>query len=170
MPAKPNKFTKSVMERIELEEFEGAQPLPVAAVFAAAPPPVAAEPDQAEKAETMKPVGFFMALALLFIIKQELVIQKIDDDLSADKKTFLPTKEARIKFIGFAILTFLYAFAFNYAGFILATLVIPAVGMFFLGVRSIKVLTLVPILLTVGVYVAFKIILKVSLPTGILGI
>jgi len=118
----------------------------------------------------MRPVGYLMVLSLLFIIKQELVIQKIDDNLSTKKETLFSTKGDRANFIVFALLTFLYTIAFNYAGFTIATLVFPAVAMFFGGIRSIKVLTLVPILLTISVYIAFGVILRVSLPTGILGI
>jgi len=117
----------------------------------------------------MKPVGILMVFSLLFIIKQELIIQKMDDT-SAEEETFFSSKENRTKFIVYAILTILYALAFNYAGFILATLIVPAATMFYGGVRSIKMLTFMSILLTVIVYVAFRIILRVNLPTGVLGI
>ena len=117
----------------------------------------------------IKPVGFLMALSLLFVIKQELVIQKIDDNLAIDKEIFF-TKEEFIKFVGFALLVLLYIFGLPYAGFIAATLVFPVVAMLFGGVRSVKILILAPVILTTCIYVLFKIFLMVPLPIGVLGI
>ena len=118
----------------------------------------------------MKAVAVLMVLSLAFVIKGELVITKIDDNLPHEKMPFFSTKEDYVKFTGFALLSFLYIVAFIYAGFIIATLVFPVVAMFFLGVRSVKVLIFTPILLTAGIYIMFKIILMISLPVGLLGI
>lgn len=119
---------------------------------------------------TMRAVAILMVLSLAFIIKKEVVIQKAGNHLPEEKESFLPNKESYIKLLGFTLLTFLYISAFIYAGFIIATLVFPVAAMYFLGVRSVRTLILVPILSTATIYIIFKMILMVSLPTGVLGI
>lgn len=118
---------------------------------------------------TIKTVAILMVLSLAFILKEEVVIQKADDNLPEEKESFLSTTENYIKFIGFVLLFFLYIFAFTYVGFFIATLVFLVAAMYFLSVRSIKILLLVPTLLTASIYIVFKMILMISLPTGVLG-
>lgn len=119
---------------------------------------------------TIRWVALLMALSLVFIIKKEVVIQKTDDNLPQKKESFLPDKESYVKFLGFALLSFLYIAAFVYGGFILSTLLFPVVAMMFLGVRDVKTLVLVPALSTMSIYVIFKMVLSVPLPTGLLGV
>ena len=119
---------------------------------------------------TIRAVAILMLVSLAFIIKKDVVIHKSDNNLPEVKEFFLPTREHYIKFLGFALLSFLYIFAFIYAGFIISTLAFPVVAMYFLGVRKVRTLILVPVLSTATIYIIFKMILMVSLPTGVLGI
>lgn len=119
---------------------------------------------------TIRAVAILMLLSLAFIIKREVVIQKTDSDASDKQDPFLSSREDYVKFFGFALLSFLYISAFIYAGFIIATLVFPIVTMYFLGVRNVKILLLVPALSTIVIYIIFKLILGVSLPSGVLSI
>ena len=118
----------------------------------------------------IKPLALLMALSLVFIIKGELVIRKIDDALSHKKEPFFASKKDCIQFLGFTLLSCLYIYAMPYAGYVIATLLFSAVAMFFLGVRSRKALFLVPVILTATIYLMFKTILTISLPIGVLGI
>ena len=118
----------------------------------------------------MKPLALLMALSLVFIIKSELIIRKIDDALPHKKEPFFASKKDYIQFMGFTLLACLYIYAMPYAGFIIATLLFSAVAMYFLGLRNRKALILVPVILTAAIYLMFKIILTVSLPIGVLDI
>jgi hypothetical protein len=118
----------------------------------------------------IKAVGVFMVLSLAFVIKEELVVQKADDDIQGEKPSFFSAKTACMNFIAFSLLSFLYIIALPYAGFIIATLVFPAIAMLFWGVGSVIKLIVAPILLTAGIYLLFKVFLMISLPVGFLGI
>ena len=118
----------------------------------------------------VKVVAALMALSLVFVIKGELLIQKADDSPLEYKKPFFSSAEECTKSIGFTLLAFLYFAALVYAGFIISTLAYSVAALFFLGVRSIKTLILLPILLTAGTYIMFKIVLLVPLPVGVFGI
>ena len=118
----------------------------------------------------IKAVGILMLVSLAFVIKDELVIQKVEDSFPKEKKPFFSTKEDCVRFMSFTILSFLYIVALPYAGFIISTLIFPAAAMFFLGVRRVRSLVITPILLTVSTYILFKVFLMVSLPVGLFGI
>ena len=118
----------------------------------------------------IKPLAVFIALSLIFIFKGEVLIQKVDDIPLEEKKPYFSSKEEYIKLIGFTFLILLYFVALTYVGFITSTPVFSAAAMFVLGVRNIKVLILLPVLLTAGTYILFKVILSVNLPVGMLGI
>jgi hypothetical protein len=115
-------------------------------------------------------IAALMALSLVFVIKEELVIQKVDDGPPEEKKPYFSSKGELINFIGFTLLVSLYFIALPYLGFIISTAVYSLATMLFLSVRSIKVLILLPILLTASTYIMFRIFLLVPLPVGVFGI
>ena len=53
-------------------------------------------------------------------------------------------------------------------GFIVVTAVFMAIMVYFLGERSWRIMTLVPVLSAVGLYVVFAVWLRVPLPKGII--
>ena len=115
-------------------------------------------------------VGILMALSLIFVIKEEFVIQKVDDSPPEVKTPFFAAKDELKNFIGFTFLVALYLVALPYLGFIISTAVYSLTTMLFLGVKSPKVLILLPILLTASAYIMFRIFLLVPLPVGVFGI
>lgn len=118
----------------------------------------------------IRPLAISMALLLVFIVKGEFIIQKVDDSPPEEKKPYFSSKEEYIKLISFTFLILLYFVALIYVGFIISTPVFSAAAMFALGVRNIKVLILVPVLLTASTYTLFRVVLSVNLPVGMLGI
>jgi hypothetical protein len=119
---------------------------------------------------TIRAVAILMFISLAFIIKKEIVIQRVNSCLPEEKKPFLPNRESYMKFFGFILLSSLYITAFTYAGFIVSTLAFPVAAMFFLGVRHARIMILVPVLSVAAIYIIFKVVLMISLPTGVLGI
>ncbi|HWM16626.1 MAG TPA: tripartite tricarboxylate transporter TctB family protein, partial [Microbacterium sp.] len=65
-------------------------------------------------------------------------------------------------------LSLLYAIVLNPVGYLVATPVFVAAGLYALSVRSKVVLIVVPIVLTAFCYYAFAEVLSVPLPSGIL--
>lgn len=57
-----------------------------------------------------------------------------------------------------------YSFSFEYIGFIFATLVFMVVGMILLGERRWKVLGLVPVISSVGIYYLFSKVFMIAMP------
>ena len=65
-------------------------------------------------------------------------------------------------------ITFLYIIAMPYLGFVISTLVYTFGIMFYLGMRNIFALTLVPVGLTLFGYFVFNSLLYIFLPPGII--
>jgi len=115
-------------------------------------------------------VAVLMIISLVFIIKEELIIQKADDCPAEEKKPFFSSTEECIKFVGFTALATFYFITLPYLGFIISTVIYSFVTMYFLGVRNIKVLILLPIILTACTHIMFRMLLLVPLPVGVFGI
>jgi hypothetical protein len=56
----------------------------------------------------------------------------------------------------------------NWLGFVLTTMLFMTVVIFGLGVRSWRILAMIPILAAAGLYILFAVLLSVPLPKGIL--
>lgn len=117
---------------------------------------------------------YAMCFFVVFVIKEEIEINKIEDEKEKSKDIFDINKwinnEETMKTFSFLSLMIIYLFSIPKLGFIISTLIFPAAIMNRLGLKSIKQLIIIPIVLTAAVYLMFEVWLLIPLPKGIFGI
>lgn len=109
-------------------------------------------------------------IILLFILTTILFLSTFNK-----KKELFPkereNKEDNIivsRVIGIVMITFFYIFLIDKIGFFTITEFFLVGVMYFLGIRSYKILLFVPSLFTLLLFIGFRLLLEVSTPIGIL--
>ncbi|HER25378.1 MAG TPA: tripartite tricarboxylate transporter TctB family protein [Candidatus Atribacteria bacterium] len=109
-------------------------------------------------------------IILLFILTTILFLSTFNK-----KKELFPkereNKEDNIivsRVIGIVMITFSYIFLIDKIGFFTITEFFLVGVMYFLGIRSYKILLFVPSLFTLLLFIGFRLLLEVSTPIGIL--
>lgn len=110
-----------------------------------------------------------MASAFLFICGFGLLIEALNRKKKGEKSEtpavdFSAMQSPAVVFL----IVVAYALGFRYVGFYTTTLVVTLALMLFMGVRSVKTLALVTVILLVFLYVLFTMQLGVPMPYGFL--
>ena len=110
-----------------------------------------------------------MASAFLFICGLGLLIEALNRKKKGEKSEtpavdFSAMQSPAVVFL----IVVAYALGFRYVGFYTTTLVVTLALMLFMGVRSVKTLALVTVILLVFLYVLFTMQLGVPMPYGFL--
>ena len=110
-----------------------------------------------------------MASAFLFICGLGLLIEALNRKKKGEKSetTAVDFSAMQSPAVVFLIVV-AYALGFRYVGFYTTTLVVTLALMLFMGVRSVKTLALVTVILLVFLYVLFTMQLGVPMPYGFL--
>jgi len=104
-----------------------------------------------------------------FAIKEDLIIRKDKPSASKKKeKKFTLLQKDRISIL-FVILTLANLLLLNVVGYIVTFFLFSLSLMLILGVRSIKILMLVPVSLILVLYLVFQRWLLIPLPMGFFG-
>jgi hypothetical protein len=113
----------------------------------------------------IKPVFYLMVL--LFCINAATDLRDI---LKQKEKTGEQGGDASFKAIlPFAALAILFVAALPYAGFLIASLVFLFAALFLFKVENKAVLYLMPVCVSIGLYLLFERVFSVELPVGFLG-
>ncbi len=104
-------------------------------------------------------------LTILLLVKAILVMKNKRTAEKVEKVSFA----GHMKYVLFVILiTVIYLFLINYLGYAISTFFYIFFLMWILGVRTIGMLILVPLLTTTALYLMFNHLLMVLLPKGII--
>lgn len=121
------------------------------------------------------PVSILILLCIVYIVVKEVLAYRNEAEPTAQKETkgsrslkenlglFLANRQLML-----LLFVFLYILVLPLLGTFLTTVIVPMLMMFYLGIRSRKVLFLVPLGLSLFVTIIFQIVMKISLPWGIL--
>lgn len=108
----------------------------------------------------------FMIL-FLFLLSIILLINSFRKDINIFSKKNIK-KIIFSRLIGTILLSIFYIFSIHFIGFYSVTFIYIMSTMYFLGIRNVKILLITSIFSTLLLYIAFKLILEVSTPKGIL--
>lgn len=111
----------------------------------------------------IRPLAILIAITYLIIFFKEYIHSKIRD--SSENMPFISTKEIKI-----LLLMIIYIFVIKYLGFVLTSFLSMLAMLYILDVRKIRHLLIFSSVSTVILYIAFKVILMVPLPSGLLGL
>ena len=114
---------------------------------------------------------YAMIVFTIFSVKGDLIIHKGDDVEDGAGKERIPSgfsQETARLFVFIAGIS-AYLTAMHWLGFIITTLVFIAGMMFYLGVRSKKLMIFVPVRLTALIYLMFDVWLSITLPVSMFG-
>ena len=125
-----------------------------------------ASQDIPEQSSAYPKALIILAFILTCVFMSRCVIRIRKEGIKKEEKTIEPG--AMLQVIVTMAITILYIFAMPYLGFVIATLIYSAGIMFYLGMRNIFALVLVPLGVTLFGYFVFNNILYIFLPRGII--
>ena len=106
------------------------------------------------------------ALTLLIVSNVIILIMEIRKALKEEPEPMDPLeKKSLIISVFMMAVIFLYGFAIDYLGYIISNIILMVIGLWVFGERKWKVLVIVPVVVTLLLYVIFKHGLMVSLPS-----
>lgn len=111
----------------------------------------------------IRPLFVLIAITYLIILFKEYIQSRIKD--SRENVAFISAKEMKI-----LLLMITYIFVIKYLGFVLTSFLSMLAMLYILEVRKIQHLLIFSSVSTVVLYIAFKVVLMVPLPSGLLGI
>lgn len=110
---------------------------------------------------------FTVILLIQSILK--LKFMKEDDPLAAKAESLNPLKDKGVLAALFLIvLCVLYVWFFKSLGYVLVSAIIAAIVMWLIGVRKPLQLALIAILVPLGMWLVFYVLLQVNIPMGVL--
>ena len=110
---------------------------------------------------------FTVILLIQSILK--LKFMKEDDPLAAKSESLNPLKDKGVLAALFLIvLCVLYVWFFKSLGYVLVSAIIAAIVMWLIGVRKPLQLALIAILVPLGMWLVFYVLLQVNIPMGVL--
>lgn len=114
---------------------------------------------------------YAMIIFTILSVKGDLTIQREGDIKDEPVKGNAPggLNHETIRLFVFIVSIGVYLVIMEWLGFIITTLVFIAGMMFYLGVRSKKLMVLVPVCLTMLIYLMFDVWLSITLPVSIFG-
>lgn len=111
----------------------------------------------------IRPVVLLLGITYLIILYNECFLKKINN--SVDNITYISSKEIKI-----LLLMIFYILVIQYLGFVITSFISMLAMLYVLEVKKIQHLLIFSSVSTLVLYVAFKVILMVPLPSGLFGL
>ena len=122
----------------------------------------------------IKPICFLIVLLYIYFIYQEYTKQKLEikqEKSSNVERTAISSHQIMLsKSVIIVVMTGIYVLLIQYLGFIITSIMFMGGMLYTLNVKNKWIIAIYSVLSTIILYFAFKIILMVPLPTGILSI
>ncbi len=111
----------------------------------------------------IRPVVLLLGTTYLIILYKEYFFKKNDN--SEDKTAYISSKEIKI-----LLLMIFYILIIQYLGFVITSFISMLAMLYVLEVKKIQHLLMFSSVSTLILYVAFKVVLMVPLPSGLFGL
>ena len=122
----------------------------------------------------IKPICFLIVLLYIYFIYQEYTKQKLEikqeKSSNVERTAISPHQIMLSKSVIIVVMTGIYVLLIQYLGFIITSIMFMGGMLYTLNVKNKWIIAIYSVLSTIILYFAFKIILMVPLPTGILSI